>query len=146
MVTTNQTQARYFNPGESTTVMPQTTLQYPYTQQLVMNTPYDNYMNRGVQQNQFLKCRPVSSKEEAMAFQIDLDGSLWVFPNVANGKIYTKQINNDGTASFRTYLFTEEKAEHTSEEYVTKNEFNKMVQSLMAIIQNNNNENNKVVS
>jgi hypothetical protein len=38
-----------------------------------------------------------------MVFQIDLDGSLWVFPNVANGKIYTKQINNDGTASFKIY-------------------------------------------
>jgi len=50
-----------------------------------------------------LKCRPVSSKEEAMASQIDLDGSLWVFTDIGNGKIYTKQINNDGTASFRTY-------------------------------------------
>ena len=42
-----------------------------------------------------------------MAFQIDLDGSLWVFPNIANGKIYTKQINNDGTASFGTYVYVE---------------------------------------
>lgn len=98
---TNQNQVRYFNPGD-----PQTPIQYPYNN-LMVNTPYDNYMNR----NQFLKCRPVSSKEEAMAFQIDLDGSLWVFPNVANGKIYTKQINNDGTASFGTYIYTEEKVE-----------------------------------
>lgn len=50
-----------------------------------------------------MKCRPVSSKQEAMASQIDLDGSLWVFTDIGNGKIYTKQINNDGTASFRTY-------------------------------------------
>ncbi len=40
-----------------------------------------------------------------MAFQIDLDGSLWVFTDVGNDKIYTKQINNDGTASFRTYVY-----------------------------------------
>ena len=53
--------------------------------------------------NQFLKCRPVSSKEEAKASQIDLDGTLWVFTDVGNKSIYTKQINNDGTASFKIY-------------------------------------------
>lgn len=89
-----------------------------------------------------------------MAFQIDLDGSLWVFPNVANGKIYTKQINNDGTATFGTYTFTEdENPYNNSNEYVTKNEFNRVVQSIMAAIapQNteagsagNNNQNNPV--
>lgn len=81
--------------------------QYPYMQQQQLN-------------NQFLKCRPVSSKEEAMAFQIDLDGSLWVFPNISNGKIYTKQINNDGSAAFGTYVFTEEKNDYNSNEFVTK--------------------------
>lgn len=74
------------------------------------NVPQFPYNNNNLiygqnQYNQFLKCRPVSSREEAMAFQIDLDGSLWVFPNVGNGKIYTKQINNDGTATFSTYAF-----------------------------------------
>ena len=82
--------------------------QFPYNNNN-NNLIYDNNSNYITQQyrvnNQFLKCRPVSSREEAMAFQIDLDGSLWVFPNVANGKIYTKQINNDGTASFGTYAF-----------------------------------------
>lgn len=72
---------------------------------LIMNNPYENYMNRN-SNNQFLKCRPVSSKEEARAFQIDLDGSLWVFTDLANGKIYTKQINNDGTATFKTYAYS----------------------------------------
>lgn len=84
--------------------------------------------------NQFLKCRPVSSREEAMAFQIDLDGSLWVFPNVANGKIYTKQINNDGTASFGTYAFVQNQNPYNSGQYVTKNEFNKVIQTIMAAI------------
>lgn len=80
--------------------------QYPYN-----NVPYNNYMGQQqfqpVQTN-YLKCRPVASKEEAMACQIDLDGSLWVFTDVMNGKIYTKQINNDGTATFNTYLYTKE--------------------------------------
>ena len=77
---------------------------------LLSNTPYNNYMgNRSIDSqdllsNQFLKCRPVSSKDEARAFQIDLDGSLWVFTDLGNGKIYTKQVNNDGTATFNTYV------------------------------------------
>lgn len=71
----------------------------------MVNTPYENYMGKSQQNlfnNQFLKCRPVSSKEQAQALQIDLDGSLWVFTDIGNEKIYTKQINADGTASFKT--------------------------------------------
>lgn len=132
--------------------------QYPYNNNLMMNTPYDNYMNGGrvVQQNssnQFLKCRPVSSREEARACQIDLDGSLWVFTDVGNQKIYTKQINNDGTASFVTYTRTEDENPYLStNEYVTKEEFNKVIKTLMAAMQpassqepasaQNNNEDN----
>lgn len=92
--------------------------QFPYnnTSNFIVTDPYNNnnYMNQQFRMNnqsqvqQYLKCMPVSSREEAMACQIDLNGSLWVFPNVANGKIYTKQINNDGTATFNTYTFTKE--------------------------------------
>ena len=63
----------------------QTPVQFPYgnNNMLLSNTPYDNYMGRmngsqNLLSNQFLKCRPVSSKDEARAYQIDLDGSLWV--------------------------------------------------------------------
>lgn len=125
--------------------------QVPYNNvnNLLSNSPYDNYM-RGqqlVQQggqeasiqnqiNQFLKCRPVSSKEEARAFQIDLDGSLWVFTDLGNEKIYTKQINADGTASFKTYAFVAETENtYNPTEFVTKEELNKVVQSLMAAMQ-----------
>ncbi len=86
-------------------------IQNPYgNNNMLMNLPYNNGSNYMVQgsnsPNQFLKCRPVSSKDEARAYQIDLDGSLWVFTDVGNGKIYTKQVNNDGTATFKTYAFT----------------------------------------
>lgn len=117
----------------------QAPMQFPYgnNNMLLSNTPYDNYMGRinGSQNllpNQFLKCRPVSSKDEARAYQIDLDGSLWVFTDVGNGKIYTKQVNNDGTATFKTYGFTEDENPYNSNEYVTKEEFNRVVQTLMA--------------
>ena len=34
---------------------------------------------------------------------IDLDGSIFVFPDYANGKIYTKQIGMDGSPIFTVY-------------------------------------------
>lgn len=118
---------------------------------LMMNPPYDyTNQNRGtgminqqqtytnVNQNQYLRCRPVSSKEEARAFQIDLDGSLWVFTDIGNQKIYTKQINTDGTAAFKTYRFVQDETPYNlSNEFVTKEEFNKVIQTLAAAIQSN---------
>ena len=40
-----------------------------------------------------LKGRLVSSLEEARATSIDFDGSVFYFPDLANKRIYTKQIN-----------------------------------------------------
>lgn len=70
---------------------------YPQSQ-----NPYLNrYMptNQYTQQLQGLKGRPVSSLEEVRATGIDFDGSVFYFPDLANRRIYTKQINLDGTAS-----------------------------------------------
>lgn len=126
----------------------QTPLQFPSgnNNMLLSNSPYENYMGRlngsqNLLSNQFLKCRPVASKEEASACQIDLDGSLWVFTDVGNGKIYTKQVNNDGTASFKTYIYTEEEPKNDSMQYVTKEEFNKVIQSLVAALPSRNHQN-----
>lgn len=117
--------------------------QYPYgsNSMLLGNTPYENYIGRIgnsqnlLQTNQFLKCRPVSSKEQARAFQIDLDGSLWVFTDLGNSKIYTKQINTDGTATFKTYELKQDQNPYVTPEYVTKEQFNKVIQALMAAMQ-----------
>jgi hypothetical protein len=54
-----------------------------------------------------LKGRPVSSFDEARVSTIDFDGSVFYFPDLANGRIYTKQINMDGTASVNVYALTE---------------------------------------
>lgn len=144
-----------YNNGGDRSNQQQMPIQYPYNNNLIMNSPYDNYtMGRMNQQNsfnqnqQFLKCRPVASREEAVASQIDLDGSLWVFTDINNGKIYTKQINNDGTATFNTYVFTkQEDNSYSSSDFVTKDEFNKVIQNLMAAIKQpqsaiSNNDNN----
>ena len=60
------------------------------------------------QQPNALKGRPVTSYDEAKASMIDLDGSVFVFPDFGNGKIYTKQINLDGTATINTYTIDQD--------------------------------------
>lgn len=55
----------------------------------------------------FLKGRLVSSLEEARAQTIDFDGSIFYFPDLANRKIYTKQINLDGTSTLNMYELKE---------------------------------------
>lgn len=72
--------------------------QYPQFAQMPQYQPQQN----------FIKCRAVTSIDEAKASMIDLDGSINVFTDIGNKKIYTKQINLDGTASLKTYILQEE--------------------------------------
>ena len=67
-------------------------------------------MGQGITQQQapvYIKCRAVTSIDEAKAAMIDLDGSLHVFTDIPHRKIYTKQINLDGTASMNIYSLDE---------------------------------------
>lgn len=80
-----------------------------------------------------LKGRPVSSIEEARASSIDFDGSIFFFPDVANKKIYTKQINMDGTMSLNLYELKEIPiAENIG--YVTRDEFEQTINELKEIV------------
>ena len=79
-----------------------------------------------------IKGRPVSSIDEVKAAQIDFDGSIFIFPDVANKKIYTKQINLDGTASLNTYAL--EIKNTTENSYVTKEEFNQVITEVKNMI------------
>lgn len=77
---------------------------------------------------QIIKGRPVSSYDEAKASMIDLDGSMFVFPDIANKRIYTKQIMLDGSAELKVYALVEQnKTDETqnSEQYVLKTDFDK---------------------
>ena len=95
------------------------------------------FMNQYSQQPQFLKCRPVTSIEEARAAQIDLDGSLWVFADIGHGKIYTKQMKNDGSSAFGIYTYTEEEAPTNNlNNFVTKDEMNNTIQAAVQYILN----------
>lgn len=111
----------------------------PYYQQTSSNVrqmqPQTTY-----QQSPFLKGRLVSSFEEAKAAGIDFDGSIFYFPDLANRRIYTKQINLDGTSTLNVYEFKELPVEQPQQAfdaslYVTKDELAKIVEALRTDLQ-----------
>lgn len=79
--------------------------QYPQlSPQMPSNIGYGQQgYNSMPQQQTILKGRPVANEEEANAAMIDFDGSLFVFPDKAHGKIYTKQLGLDGNIIFLRY-------------------------------------------
>ena len=84
-----------------------------------------------------LKGRLVSSLEEARATSIDFDGSVFYFPDLANKRIYTKQINMDGTATLCVYEIREMPVEREDsvivpsvEKFVTREEFERVLAEL----------------
>ena len=93
---------------------------------------------RSIPQPMGLKGRPVSSLEEARASTIDFDGSIFFFPDLANKKIYTKQINMDGTATLKMYELTElptiTPMSNVEGNFVTKEEFEKALAQIHNLI------------
>ena len=103
---------------------------------------YTNYMmNRPIYQSQQqymgIKGRPVASIEEARASIIDFDGSIFYFPDLANKRIYTKQINVDGTAILNMYELKEIPTEQeiTPNQFITREEFETVINQLRAAVQ-----------
>ena len=110
---------------------------YPYYPQQQPFRQQPQYMEPMAQQpNQFMgiKGRPISSLEEARAMSIDFDGSIFYFPDLANRRIYTKQINLDGTATLNVYEF-KELPDPQSVSYVTREEFTQALEQLKASLQ-----------
>lgn len=114
----------FYNSGYSYQPQQQ---QYSYQE---MRQPYyqQQYGIGAATQSNGLKGRPVVSIEEARAAQIDLDGSLFIFTDVGNKKIYTKQINLDGTATLNIYELAEQKT--PKEQFITQDDFNTTIESL----------------
>lgn len=71
----------------------------------MMGYPSMGYGQQSIQPQMpsIIKGRPVANSEEANAAMIDFDGSMFVFPDKTNGKIYTKQLGMDGNIIFNTY-------------------------------------------
>lgn len=98
--------------------------------------PINQYM-RQPQQSALLKGRMVSSIEEAKASPIDFDGSIFYFPDLANKRIYTKQINIDGTATLNMYelrpiQIQQETTQEMAADFVTREEFQQAMDQLKA--------------
>lgn len=101
---------------------------YPYYMpQQFAATPYmPQQRMQYVEQSQIgIKGRPVSSIEEVKATSIDFDGSVFFFPDLANKKIYTKQINLDGTSTLNVYELKNTPVETVinPSQYITREEF-----------------------
>lgn len=99
-------------------------------------------MQQPQQAPQYIKGRPVSSFDEAKAIAIDWDGSIFVFTDVANKKIYTKQIMLDGTAELKTYVLAEPEPApaptHTQtngDAYVLRSDFESQIEYMQAEIE-----------
>lgn len=97
---------------------PQLAQQGNPAQPQVNNTmPMGNNMGNNMgNSNNYVKCRAVTSIDEAKASMIDLDGSIHVFTDIGNKCIYTKQINLDGTATLNTYVLQEAVPKETTAE------------------------------
>ena len=93
-----------------------------------------------------LKGRPVSSLDEVRATSVDFDGSISFFPDLANKRIYTKQINLDGTAAINMYelknLPIEPTATGLSNNYVTKEEFDETLKKIQSMFDSITNQKN----
>ena len=103
-------------------------MQYPAQQQQYGGMTRPAYQPNG--QNN--RIRPVSSIEEVRAALIDFDGSVFYFSDLANKKIYTKQINLDGTALLNMYELKETPIAAAAQpvdisNFVTRNEFEEVM-------------------
>ena len=113
---------------------PQNNYYYP-SNQMPMYQQQANMQYPPTPPPQGLRGRPVSSFEEARAMTIDFDGSTFFFPDLANKRIYTKQINMDGTASLFVYELREKPVETAvpTGDFITREEFEKVIQELRAV-------------
>ncbi len=109
---------------------------------MVYGNPFFQAGYQAFSQRPELRGRQVSSFDEAKAAQIDFDGSVFYFPDIAHDRIYTKQVMMDGTASVRTYAIVEEK-EPVQPDYVTKTEFDSVVSELKAALKGVSNAQSK---
>lgn len=120
--------------------LPTNFLQQPIINPYAPQFPPQRYAQVETSPPNFLKGRPVTSIDEARVAQIDFDGTLNIFTDIANKRIYTKQINMDGTSSFNIYVLTEPEPEKASspavnlDDYVTKEELNKLLSQLTSTI------------
>lgn len=107
-------------------------MNYPYQQQPQQFYRPPQQIQYNWNQQPIPQVRPVSSIEEVKASQIDFDGSIFYFPDVANKKIYTKSINMDGTVNISMYELSQIKANQSMDSscYITREEFEQVINKM----------------
>lgn len=107
-------------------------MNYPYQQQPQQFYRPPQQIQYNWNQQPIPQVRPVSSIEEVKASQIDFDGSVFYFPDVANKKIYTKSINIDGTVNINMYELSQIKANQSMDSscYITREEFEQVINKM----------------
>ena len=128
-------QPNYLNPQPMNNPMlsqQQRLLQLEQQQNMMNN----NIMSSSYQQTQgiYLKGRAVTGIEEVRGTIIDQDGSLFIFPDIGHNKIYTKQINIDGTATINSFAL-EKTPVQTEQKYVEVEQMNKIINDFNQQIQ-----------
>lgn len=112
---------------------------------------YNNYYPNtySMQQQQLrvnqplLKGRPVSSIDEVKAASVDFDGSIFYFPDLANNRIYSKQINLDGTSTILMYELKEIPKDIPTSQFITREEFETVINQLKGSLPTSPNETQK---
>lgn len=113
---------------------------YGYYGNTQQQTPQNYYTRSAMMspQQMMLKGRPVSSVEEVKATPIDFDGSIFIFPDIANKRIYTKQVGMDGSAILQLYELKEipfsDPAIASSVDFVTRQEFDEAISQLKQVL------------
>ena len=99
--------------------------QYQTTQSMGYNSyrPVQQYPQWNPVVANVAQVRPVSSIEEVKASPIDFDGTVFYFTDMANHRIYTKQINLDGTPTINIYELKTEPDQPADIPFITKQEF-----------------------
>ena len=78
-------------------------------------------------------CRPVTSREEAVATQVDFFGSGTVMPDLSHGVVYIKRFNQQtGGSDFYEFVYQPHK-EPEQPKYVTLDDFEQLRKDVDAL-------------
>lgn len=102
---------------------------YPQPQQIAPAQPQS--------QQQAFATRPVTSREEAVAVQVDFIGAGTLMPDLSHGAVYLKRFNQEtGACDFLTFSAERSNTENTAApttEYATKVDLLEMQQVIQSL-------------
>lgn len=105
-----------------------------YPQQSSQNLSQQGYQQNMMSQQVLLQGYPVPDEITARNAEVSTNGTISIFPDIQNGKIYTKQLDmNTFAPIFRVYQLVEQQQSATN--YVSTEDFQKL-QNYVADLEN----------